>query len=396
MKIAYFDLVAGASGDMILGALVDAGLPFVELEAALANLRLPGFSLKQGRVQRGAFSATKIDVVVEERPPARHWHEIRDLIAAGDLPAGVRERALRIFRRMIEVEAGIHNLSPDEVHLHEMGAVDTIVDVTGALLGLDLLGVGRVESSPVPLGRGVLHGSHGRMPLPAPAALALLKGALIVGVSHDLETVTPTAAALLGELAADYGPIPAMRLAAIGYGAGSREEPAPNLLRVLIGEAVEAGGESDVVDLLETNIDDMNPEIYGYLFERTLAAGALDVFLAPVIMKKNRPGVVLSVLCRPQDTAALRALLFAETSTLGIRSQRLARHTLHRHSETVDTSYGPVRIKVCGWGEDEHKAAPEYEDCANAARTHGVPLREVYEAATTAWRTHSEHHHPHA
>jgi uncharacterized protein (TIGR00299 family) protein len=395
MKLAYFDLIAGASGDMLLGALVDAGLPFDELRRALDGLHLPGFELSCAKVSRGAFAATKVDVRITDETTARHLPEIEAVISGSDLPPAIRERAVRIFRRMIAVEAAIHNAPIETVHLHELGALDTIVDVTGVLLGLELLGVERVIVSPVPLGRGVLVGSHGRMPLPAPATVALLApqpeagmaGAPVVGVDLALETVTPTAAALLTELSAGYGPIPAMRLQAVGYGAGTRTTPEPNILRLLLGDAAPPeDAEEEALDLLETSIDDMNPELYGYLFERLFAAGALDATLAPVIMKKNRPGIVISVLCRPEDTARLRGLLYTETTTLGIRRQRVARSCLARNSERVDTPYGAVRVKVARWGEGGIKAAPEYEDCRAAARAHGVPLREVYEAALSAWQ----------
>jgi pyridinium-3,5-bisthiocarboxylic acid mononucleotide nickel chelatase len=395
VKIAYLDLIAGASGDMLLGALVDAGLPFEELRQALAGLRLPGFELSCAKVMRGAFAATKVDVQVTDEETARHLPEIEAVIAASALPPAIQARALHIFRRMIAAEAAIHDAPVESVHLHELGALDTIVDVTGVLLGLDLLGVERVVVSPVPLGRGVMVGSHGRMPLPAPATLALLApqpeagltGAPVVGVDHALETVTPTAAALLTELATGYGSIPAMRLMAVGYGAGTRLAPEPNILRVLLGEAASPEeAEEEALDLLETSIDDMNPEVYGYVLERLLAEGALDAHLAPVIMKKNRPGVVLNVLCRPDDSARLRALLFAETTTLGIRTQRVARHCLPRASEWVETPYGAVRVKVARWDGDSLKAAPEYEDCRAAAQAHGIPLREVYRAALAAWQ----------
>jgi pyridinium-3,5-bisthiocarboxylic acid mononucleotide nickel chelatase len=391
MKIAYVDLIAGASGDMLLGALVDAGLPFESLRAALDGLHLPGFELGCEKVRRGAFAATKVDVHVTDEETARHLPEIEAVIAAADLPPATRERALRIFRRMIAAEAAIHDAPVESVHLHELGALDTIVDVTGVLLGLELLGVEWVVVSPIPLGRGVLVGSHGRMPLPAPATVALLAGAPVVGVDVPLETVTPTAAALLTELASSYGPIPAMRLRAAGYGAGTRTTPEPNILRLLLGDAdapEEAPKEAEeALDLLETSIDDMNPELYGYLFERLFAAGALDATLAPVIMKKNRPGVVVSVLCRPEETDGLRAVLFAETTTLGVRRQRVARSCLARDSDSVETPFGALRVKVARWGEGEVKAAPEYEDCRAAALAHGVPLREVYAAALAAWET---------
>jgi uncharacterized protein (TIGR00299 family) protein len=291
---------------------------------------------------------------------------------------------MHIFERMVQAEAGIHNLPVEQVHLHELGAVDTIVDVTGTLLGLRLLGVERVYVSPIPLGRGTAVSQHGRMPLPAPATLALLQGAPITGVDHALETVTPTAAALLTEMAVGYGPIPAMRLEATGYGAGTRTTPEPNLLRVLVGtgESDEAGSvETGTLALLETNIDNMNPEIHGHVSELLLADGALDVYTTPILMKKNRPAVVLSVLCKPGDADRLRSRLFRETSTLGIRTLEVTRHSLPRAIEPVETPFGEIRMKVCRWGDGEEKAAPEYEDCARAARTAGVPVRQVFEAA---------------
>ena len=392
MKVAYFDLVSGASGDMILGALVDAGLPFAALRDALSALHLPGFELTCERVMRGMFSATKVDVKIADTATARHLPEIEAVITGSDLPARLQEPALRIFRRMIEAEAGIHGQPADHVHLHELGAIDTIVDVTGALLGLDLLGVGRVVASPVPLGRGTLKGSHGLMPLPAPATMALLKGAPVFGVDQAVETVTPTAAALLTELAASFGPIPPMQLTAIGYGAGTRTTPEPNVLRIFLGEASEpaAQEQAETLSMLETNIDNMNPEIYGYVMERLFAAGALDVYLNPIIMKKNRPAVVLTVLCKPAGVAAMREILFAETTTLGVRVREVDRYCLRRRIESVETPYGAVHVKIVGSAGGEEKAAPEYEDCAQAARSHAVPVRIVYEAAMEAYRGRGE------
>lgn len=391
---AYLDLIAGASGDMLLAALVDAGLPCEELHRSLAGLHLPGFEISCAKVMRGAFSATKVDVRTDDTAPARHLPEIEAIIRESALPATVKARSLRIFRRMVEAEAAIHNMPLEAIHLHELGALDTIVDVTGVLLGLELLGVERVVCSPVPLGRGMLSGSHGPMPLPAPATIALLAGRPaegrptppVIGVPHPVETVTPTAAALITELASAYGSIPAMRLEAVGYGAGGRLTPEPNILRVLLGTAEPTDETSyETLELLETNIDDMNPELYGYVLERLLAAGALDAYLTPVIMKKNRPGVVLNVLCRPEDANRLRQMLFNETTTLGVRSHRVVRRCLDRAIERVETPFGPIRVKVGRWGEGNEKAAPEYEDCRAAAQAHDIPLREVYEAALAAW-----------
>jgi pyridinium-3,5-bisthiocarboxylic acid mononucleotide nickel chelatase len=384
VKTAYFDLISGASGDMILGALVDAGLPFTELRDALNLLGLPEFELTSDRVMRGAFTATKIDVHTADAVHARGLAEIAQIIAASRLPARIQARALRVFQRMAEAEAGIHGVPVETIHFHELGAVDTIVDVTGALLALEGLGVGRVVSSPVPLGRGMARSAHGAMPLPAPATVALLRDAKVVGVDHAVETVTPTAAALLAELVEDFGPIPPLQLTAVGYGAGTRLTPEPNVLRVLLGESAAGSRGMETLVMLETNVDDMSPEVHGYVVERLLGAGALDAYLTPVLMKKGRPGVVISVLCRPDDAPQLRGLLFAETTTLGIRTSEVQRDCLPRETKTVDTPFGALRIKVARWAEGE-KAAPEYEDCRRAAETFGVPLQHVYQAALRAY-----------
>ncbi len=285
---------------------------------------------------------------------------------------------------MAEAEAGIHGVPVESIHFHELGAVDTIVDVIGALLALERLGVTRVLASPVPLGRGMARSAHGPMPLPAPATVALLRGAKVVGVDHAVETVTPTAAALLAELVEEFGPIPPMQLTAVGYGAGTRLTPEPNVLRVLLGESDDRGRGTETLVMLETNIDDMSPEVHGYVIERLFGAGALDAYLTPVLMKKGRPGVVISVLCRPEDAPRLRGLLFAETTTLGIRTSEVQRDCLPREVKTVDTPYGVIRIKVARWA-DGAKAAPEYEDCRRAAEAQRVPLQRVYQAAMHAF-----------
>jgi pyridinium-3,5-bisthiocarboxylic acid mononucleotide nickel chelatase len=384
VKTAYFDLISGASGDMILGALVDAGLPFAELRDALDLLGLPEFELTEGRVMRGAFSATKIDVHTADAVHARGLAEIAQILAASRLPDAVQTRALGIFRRMAEAEAGIHGVPVETVHFHELGAVDTIVDVAGVLLALERLGIQRVMASPVPLGRGMARSAHGSMPLPAPATVALLRGAKVVGIDHAVETVTPTAAALLAELAEDFGPIPPMRLTAVGFGAGTRLTPEPNVLRVLLGDSVSGGRDAETLVMLETNIDDMSPEVHGYVIERLLEAGALDAYLTPVQMKKGRPGVIISVLCRPDDAPRLRGLIFAETTTLGIRTYEVTRECLAREIKTIQTPYGAIRIKVAHWAQGE-KAAPEYEDCRRAAEAFGIPLQHVYQTAMRAY-----------
>lgn len=392
MRIAYFDCIAGVSGDMILGALLDAGLPEATLRQRLAGLRLDGFDLRCQHVVKSTdtlrgdgFSATKVDVLVADDVPARHLPEIEAIVQESDLPRGIKEQGVAIFRRIGEVEARIHGSTLDQVHLHELGGVDTIVDVVGALVGLDALGIEKVYASPLPMGRGFVRSAHGPIPLPAPATIALLKGVPVVGSDLDVELVTPTGAALLSSLAAGFGPIPAMTLSGVGYGAGGRDLPIPNVLRLLLGDqASPYNATTETLTLLETNVDDLNPEIYDYVMARLFDAGALDVYLSSIQMKKNRPATLLRALCRPDDAHALMAILFSETSTLGVRQQLVTRYCLDREIYTVETPYGPIRVKVARWGEDQVKAAPEYDDCRRLAEASSVPLREVYRAAERA------------
>jgi pyridinium-3,5-bisthiocarboxylic acid mononucleotide nickel chelatase len=385
MKTLYFDCVSGASGDMILGALLDAGLPADVLRERLAALHLPGFELRVEKVAKCGIAATQVDVIVDDDVPERHLPQLVAIVQGGGLPAHVVEKAIAVLHRIGEAEAAIHSSSLDHVHLHELGGIDTIVDVVGAVSGLDALGIERVRCSPIPLGRGFTNSAHGRIPLPAPATVALLRGTPVIGSEIQAETVTPTGAALLSTLSADFGAIPAMTLSAVGYGAGRKDFAIPNVLRVLVGESAAAGDSGlQALVVLETNIDDLNPETYEYVMGRLFAAGALDVFLAPIQMKKNRPATLISVICWPSAAAALSDILFSETSTLGIRRYEVMRQALPRRSQTVETPYGPVRVKVAHWGDGQTKAAPEYEDCRKLAAQHNVPLREVYRAAVQA------------
>lgn len=385
MKIAYFDCIGGASGDMILAALLDAGLPEETLRQRLAALHLNDFTLTVRRVQKNGFGAAKVDVHVADDVPERHLADIEAIIAASDLAPNIKAQANAIFRRLAEVEAGIHGAALDHVHLHELGGVDTIVDVVGCLVGLDALGIERVYASPLPLGRGFIQAAHGQIPLPAPATVALLKGVPVVGSEIEKELVTPTGAALLSSLAAGFGPIPAMTLLAVGYGAGGRDLPIPNLIRLLIGDQAtpaHLGVESVVV--LETNIDDLNPQVYDYVMARLFKAGALDVFLEPIQMKKNRPGTLLRVICRPGDTGPLTDILLAETSTLGVRQQTMARVSLRREVRTVATPYGAVRVKIATLKDGGRRVAAEYDDCRRLAEETGATLREIQRAAEHA------------
>jgi len=385
MKLAYFDLIAGASGDMILGSLVDAGLPEDKLRKDLQALKLADFELHAQSVNKNGFSATKVNILVKDDIPERRLPDIEAIITQSDLPIHIQHQANVIFQRLGSVEADIHGISLERVHLHELGGVDTIVDVVGTLLGLETLGIDRVYGSPVPLGRGFIKGAHGKIPLPAPATVALLEGVPIVGSDLMVETVTPTGAVLLTSLAAGFGPIPEMELEAVGYGAGGRDLPIPNLLRVLIGEQNSTQGiETETLMLLETNIDDLNPEIYTYVMEKLFAVGTLDVFLTPVQMKKDRPGTKLSVLCREQESPKAQEILFSETSTLGIREMKIQRYSLQREIQKVETSFGSVHVKIAHLPNGEVKFSPEYEDCRKLADESGVPLREIYKAAEAA------------
>jgi uncharacterized protein (TIGR00299 family) protein len=387
MKIAYFDCLAGASGDMILGALVDAGLPLESLRERLSILDLDEeFELKGEKVSKNGFAATRVDVITYASHPSdrkEHFHgrrltEFETILRKSRLPVVIQDQATGMFRRLAEVEAGIHGQLVEQVHLHEIGGVSTMVDVVGALLGLEALGIEQAFSSPLPLGRGFVTGPHGQVPLPSPGTLALLKGVPVQGSEIDQELVTPTGALILTTVCQGFGPVPSMTLTGLGYGAGERELPIPNVLRLLIGET---GTGVEQLVLLETNLDDNSAEINGYVMEKLFASGALDVFFTPIQMKKNRLATMLSVLCHPADAELLEAILFRETSTLGVRRQFMEMHCLERNSEIVETLYGPIQVKVARLPDGTSKRAPEYEDCKKAAETHGVPLRTVYAAA---------------
>jgi uncharacterized protein (TIGR00299 family) protein len=384
MNVAYFDCIAGASGDMLLGSLVDAGLPMKELNSRLSMLGLGNeFELRTRKVDKNGFVATKLDVIVQDNRHGRHLAEIEEILSNSQLPKDIREKSSQMFRRLAGVEAGIHGKPIEEVHLHEVGGTDTIIDIVGTLFALDEMKVERVYASPLPLGRGFIKGAHGQIPLPAPATVALLKGIQIQGSESETELVTPTGAVLLSTLSHGFGPIPAMTLTGQGYGAGGRDLPIPNIMRVLLGEMSTAtqGVEVEALILLETNIDDNSAEINGYVMEKLFEAGALDVTFTPIQMKKNRPASQISVLCTSSGVAAMENILFLETSTLGVRRQAVERSCLARVIDRVDTPYGRIRVKVAYLPDGKTKRAPEYEDCKKAALSFNVTFREVYNAA---------------
>ncbi len=387
MKALYFDLIGGASGDMILGAMVDAGLSIDKLKELLSGLNLKEFDIQAKIVDKNGFTATKVDVLVTEQPPERHLKEIKDIIQKSSLPPAVQNRALQIFERIAKTEATIHNKSIDQVHLHELGGTDTIIDITGTLLALDHLEISKIYASPVPLGKGFVKGAHGQIPLPSPATISLLKGIPIYGRDIDAELVTPTGAALLAELVDNFGPAPPIVLETVGYGAGGRDLPIPNLLRVLIGEISPSDSATlDRLAVLETNLDDLNPEIYPYVVESLFAAGALDVTLTPIQMKKNRPGTQIQVLCEPSMMDSMRSILFRETTTLGIKQIMVDRYSLPRTIREVETPYGKIRVKIAEISPNIKKISPEFEDCRRAAQEHGIPITDIYQETIRSFR----------
>ena len=387
MKLCYLDCFSGISGDMLLGALVDCGLDPAALEAELKKLKLAGWSLEVARVRRGELTATKLDFKIRETHHHRTWKTIRELIRGSELAPPVRERAEAIFARLAEAEARVHNVAPEEVHFHEVGAMDSILDIVGASVAVEQLGIERIAVSPLNLGGGTVKTAHGELPVPAPATAALLQGAPVYSSGAEGELVTPTGAAVVATLAKEFGPLPAMTVAAVGYGAGSNDPKGrANVLRVFLGASAEEGRAESSVTVLEANLDDMSPEVGGFVLEQALAAGALDVFYTPVQMKKNRPGLLLTVLCPVERAEALMQLLFEQTTTLGVRSYRAERRVLERAMETVETRLGPVRMKLARMNGRLLNVAPEYEDCQRLAREKGVPLKEVLAEAQFRYR----------
>jgi hypothetical protein len=387
MKTLYFDLIGGASGDMILGALIDSGLSIDTLKKMLEDLNLTEFTIQAKKVNKNGFSATKVDVQVKKQPPERHLDEIKAVIQNSSLPTSIQTRALLIFEKIAGAEAAIHNKTIDQVHLHELGGTDTIIDVVGTLLALDHLGISSIYASPVPMGKGFIEGAHGQIPLPSPATIDLLKEIPVYGKDIGAELVTPTGAALLAELVDDFGPAPPMILENVGYGAGGRDLPIPNLLRVLIGESSQSGKTTiDHLAILETNLDDLNPEIYPYVIESLFEGGALDVTLTPIHMKKNRPGTQIQVLCEPIDVDAMRLILFRETTTLGIKQYLIERYALPRTIREIETPYGKVRVKIAEISPDLNKISPEYEDCRKLAIEKGIPISLVYQETIRSYQ----------
>jgi pyridinium-3,5-bisthiocarboxylic acid mononucleotide nickel chelatase len=406
-RTLYLDCFAGASGDMLVGAMLDSGLDFELLRSALLKLGVEGYELSLGRVDRSGISAAKFDVHLAGEPHSHEHHhnhehshghrrqshhrslsEIKRIISSSNLSELVKQRAQAIFQRIGEAEAKIHNVQIETVHFHEVGAIDSIVDIVGACVAFDALKIERIISSPLHVGSGTFQCAHGTYPVPGPATAELLKGVPIYSKDVEGELVTPTGAAIISTLAEGYGPMPMMKIENIGYGAGTRDYPKfPNALRAIIGELEEdADSTPGAVTIIEANIDDLNAQVFGYLMEKALSAGALDIFYTPVQMKKNRPGVLLTLLCNPPDRERMCDLIFRETTTLGVRYRNEQREILTREFVTVETEYGPIRVKVSRARDGRvMNASPEFEDCRVAAEKSGVGLRDAQTAALKAY-----------
>ncbi len=380
MRVCYLDCFSGISGNMFLGALIDIGLPKSIILEELAKLRVEPIDIEVKRNERMRIHGTHVKVRVREGDcPQRSYREIKRMIEESSLDQAVKERSLDIFHRLASAEAKIHGEQIDEVHFHEIGALDSIVDVVGAAVGVNYLAIEQVFSSRIPVGSGFVQGQHGRLPVPAPATLEILRGIPIYSSSQNEELVTPTGAAILTSLATGFGDIPEMKIENLGYGVGDKVfEKIPNVLRIILGE-VEGPWGGDRVWVVETDIDDMSSEIYGYLMEKLPEAGALDMTFTPIQMKKNRPGITIKILCHEAEVDMIVDTLFRESTSIGARLYPVHRAKLSRRIEEVETKYGPVRVKV----STDHKGRiinimPEYEDCKRIAKSKGVPLKEVY------------------
>ncbi|NLC11576.1 MAG: nickel pincer cofactor biosynthesis protein LarC [Firmicutes bacterium] len=393
MKIIYFDCFAGAAGDMLLGSLLELGVDSEELEKALKTMEIGTFQLHTSRVQKNGLAGTALRVEPLQEQQFRHLPQIEEIINEGGLSARVKEQSIETFRRLARAEARVHGVAPEKIHFHEVGALDTIVDICGFFWSLEQLSVEKVLASPLPIGRGWVNCSHGPLPLPAPATMQLLaeRKVPLVPSPVEKELVTPTGAALLCSAAESFDDFPSFTVEKIGCGAGSADLPFPNLLRAHLGSIQDqkdslASSRMEKNLLLEANIDDLNPETYDYIMELLFDRGARDVFLTPIQMKKNRPAVKLSALIKHEQLEEITAIIFAETSTIGLRAIELDKIMLPRKVIAVQTSWGPVRVKVAGNKPPYFNLAPEYEDCRVIAKKEGIPLKEVYRRVEYACR----------
>lgn len=390
MKIAYFDCFSGASGDMLLGALVDAGVELARLDAELRRLPLPDWSITAEKTKKKGIAATHVRVHTREHHPHRGLTEILRIIAEGraaGLSARAAERASAIFRRLGEAEAKIHNVPLESIHFHEVGAVDAIIDIVGACAGFELLGIEQFYASALNVGAGRVEAAHGVMPVPAPATAELVRDVPTYSTGIERELLTPTGAAILTALVRDFGPLPPIKVTAIGYGAGTADLPTQaNVLRMFIGEsAATSAAHDETVAIIEASVDDMNPQVYAFFAERAMEMGALDVTSGPQQMKKGRPGQLITVLAAPERADALVELFFRETTTIGVRTWEARRRVLAREIIRVETPYGAIQVKVSRMNGRVLNAAPEFEDCRRVALERGAPLKQVLAAAAAAF-----------
>lgn len=378
MKIAYFDCFSGISGDMIIGALIDLGLDTGYLGKELGKLNLRQYKISSKKTIKSGISATKFDVIAgKNRNEERNLAEISKITNSSGLGSEIKGSIKKIFVKIAAAEAKIHGKPIDKIHFHEIGAVDAIIDVAGAVIGLKKLGIEKIYCSKINVGSGFAEFSHGKWPVPAPATAEILKGIPVYNNNAEAEIVTPTGAAIITTLCNDFGGMPLMKLEKIGYGAGTKDLKQPNVLRVFLGEAADQGDE--IVNVIETNIDNMNPEIYPYVIEKLMENGALDAYLTNIIMKKGRPAIKLSVLAKINDTEKLCKTIFDETTTIGVRIHQTAKKMLGREIKTVKTKYGSVRLKISKLSNEIKNVMPEYEDCAGIAKGRKIPLKRVYE-----------------
>jgi len=382
MKTAYFDCFSGISGDMTLGALVSAGVSTGVLRTELAKLNLPGYELRDENVMRSGISATKVHVVIDRRDQvSRHLSDILNIIEGSSLSPAVKEKSIRIFNRMADAEAKVHGMMPDKIHFHEVGAVDAVVDIVGTVIGLEILGITKIIASALNVGSGTVNTSHGLLPIPAPATAELLRGIPFYQSSTQFELTTPTGAAIISTLSSSFGPLPPMKVDHIAYGAGDKDlQGQSNVLRLLIGD-LAANYHDDTSVVIETNIDDMNPQVYDYIIEKLMNRGAYDVYLTPIIMKKGRPGILLTALTDQSKEDSVLDTIFRETTSIGVRILEMNRKKLSREIEEVDTVYGRIRIKISRRGDEILTATPEYEDCRKIADERQVPIKRVIDEA---------------
>jgi len=379
MRIAYLDCFSGISGDMFVGSLLDAGLPFEQLERTLSGLKLSGHEISATPEERNHVFGTRFSVTLQEADQAaRHLDDVTEILNNSDLPLPVIQKSIQIFENLAKIEGDIHHISPKKVHFHEVGAIDSIVDIVATVAGINLLGIERVFASRIPVGSGIISSAHGRIPIPSPATIALLKDIPIYSSGQDVEMVTPTGAALISSLCSSFGPMPPMVVEQVGYGVGSRTlSDRPNLLRILIGSDTDKESTETVV-VLEANLDDMSPELSGYLMESLLEAGAKDVSFFPIHMKKNRPGIQLQVIGQPEDRERLTAIIFKESTTLGVRYSCGQRVVLRRETVVVDSPWGKMNVKKVINQDGRAVLLPEYEECKRIARKNNLALRDVY------------------